>query len=232
MQVMVVDDDVVSRIALKDLMGRAGFSDIVDFEDGQAAWEYLQTGPMPVLCCCDVRMPKMTGIEFLQHIRKNKRLAPMPFILITSGSERDVVNKAIVLGVGGYIVKPFNRNAATQKLIEVFDGAYKSIAEKPDATALRLAIPSEKLIEYYEAFMAQVDDLIKYVKMSPSVEFSDTITAQFTDINKGCLTLGLWHCSKQLDRLQALECDQETTIQYLKPLISAIKYQLSKIHLP
>jgi len=229
MQVMVVDDDVVSRIALKDLMGRAGFTDIVDFEDGQAAWDYLQTGPLPVLCCCDVRMPKMTGIEFLQLIRKTNRLSSMPFILVTSGSEREVVNKAIVLGVGGYIVKPFNKNTATQKLIEVFDGAYKSIAEKPDATALRLSIPNEKLIKYYEAFKGQVEDLIKYVKMSPSAEFSDTITAQFTDINKGCLTLGLWHCSKQLERLQAVECDQETTIQYLKPLISTIKYQLSKI---
>ncbi len=229
MQVMVVDDDVVSRIALQDLMARAGFTDIVDFEDGQAAWDYLQTGPMPVLCCCDVRMPRMTGIELLQHIRKNKRLNHLPFILITSGSEREVVKKAIILEVGGYIVKPFNRYTAIEKLTEVFNGAYKSIAEKPDATALRLSIPSEKLVEYYTAFIVRVEELIKCVKLPANADLSPTIKEQFSDIHKGCLTLGLWHDSKQLERLETLESDQKMTIEYLKPLISSVKYQLTLI---
>lgn len=230
MQVMVVDDDIVSRIALQDLMARAGFTDIIDFEDGQAAWDFLQTGPMPVLCCCDVRMPKMTGIELLQLIRKNERLNHMPFILITSGSERDVVKKAIMLEVGGYIVKPFNKYTAIKKLTEVFAASYKKIAEKPDATALRLSIPNEKLVEYYAAFIVRVEELIKCVKLSASADFSQPIKDQFSDINKGCLTLGLWHCSKQLERLESLECDQEETVKYLKPLISSVKFQLSLIN--
>ena len=42
MQVMVVDDDAVSRLALVDLMQKMNFSDVLEFEDGQAAWEYLE----------------------------------------------------------------------------------------------------------------------------------------------------------------------------------------------
>ncbi|MEH6344353.1 MAG: response regulator [Bermanella sp.] len=227
MLVMVVDDDLVARLALIDLMGRAGFTDIIEFEDGQDAWNYLQKGPMPVMCCCDVRMPKMSGIEVLQNVRRNDRLSELPFILITSGSEREVVNKAIVLGVSGYVVKPFNRSGATEKMLEVFNKAYKSIAEKPDATALRLAIPHDKLMSYYQAFNVQVEDLIKYIKSSPTSDYTASIKEQCVALNQGCLTLGLWHCSKQLDHWETLEIDLELTIDYLSPIVSTVQYQIT-----
>ncbi len=230
MQVLVVDDDAVSRVALKDVMGRAGFSDIIDFEDGQDAWDYLQTGPMPVLCCCDVRMPKMSGIQLLRNIRKDSRLSTMPFILVTSGSQRGVVNEAIVLGVSGYIVKPFNRNTTSEKIISVFNDAYKAIAEKPDATAIRLSISINKLVTYYEGFIAQVNALIRSVENAAVKDVAPTIKEQFTDIHKGCLTLGLWQCSKQLERLERLECDKASAVQYLLPLISTAEYQISMVN--
>jgi two-component system, chemotaxis family, chemotaxis protein CheY len=227
MQVMVVDDDVVSRLALIDLMSRAGFLDILEFSDGQPAWEYLQTSPTPVLCCCDVRMPNMSGIELLQLIRQDKILVDLPFILVTSGSERDIVKKAIILGVSSYIVKPFNRNSATEKLFDVFNKVGKKIAEKPDATILRLSIPNDKLISYYDAFRAQVDQLSTLVKDSPNTEYSDSIKEQFSAIRKGCLTLGLWHCSKQLDKLKKLDQDQDYIVKFLESVLSALKYQKS-----
>jgi two-component system chemotaxis response regulator CheY len=229
MLVMAVDDDLVSRLALIDLLQRAGYTDIIEFEDGKDAWGYLQKGPMPVLICCDVRMPNMSGIEVLQNVRKDQRLAQLPFLLITSGSEREVVHKAIVLGVSGYIVKPFNRATALEKLSEVFDKAYKGIAEKPQATGLRLAISNEKLLEYYQAFHVQVADFIKYLKSSPTKDYKESIQEQFTAINQGCLTLGLWHSSKQLERLATLEIEQEASIDYLEPIISTIKYQINQV---
>ena len=230
MLVMVVDDDLVARLALIDLMGRAGFTDIIEFEDGQDAWNYLQKGPMPVMCCCDVRMPKMSGIEVLQNVRRNDRLKELPFILITSGSEREVVNKAIVLGVSGYVVKPFNRSGATEKMQEVFNKAYKSIVEKPNATALRLAIPHDKLLSYYQAFNVQVEDLIKYIKSSPTKDYTASIQEQCVALNQGCLTLGLWHCSKQLDHWETLEIDLELTVDYLSPIVSTVQYQITRLN--
>ena len=232
MQVLVVDDDAVSIIALKDVMGRAGFTDIIDFEDGQDAWDYLQTGPMPVLCCCDVRMPKMTGIQLLRNIRKDSRLSTLPFILVTSGSQRGVVNEAIVLGVSGYIVKPFNRNTTSEKILDVFNQAYRAIAEKPDATAIRLSISVKKLVTYYDGFIAQVNALIRSLENATTKDVTPAIKEQFTDIHKGCLTLGLWQCSKQLERLERLEYDKASAVQYLLPLISTAEYQISMVNAP
>ncbi len=229
MLVMAVDDDLVSRLALIDLLNRAGYTDIAEFEDGQDAWGYLQSGPMPIIVCCDVRMPNMSGIELLQRVRKDTRLSDMPFILITSGSERDVVHKAIVLGVSGYMVKPFDKVSALAKLQEVFDKAYQGIAEKPGATGLRLAIQNDQLINYYLAFNVQVADFIKYLKSSPTKDYADCIKLQFSAINQGCLTLGLWHCSKQLERLSTLTIDQEASIDYLEPILSTIKYQIEHV---
>ena len=124
---MVVDDDAVSRLALVDLMQKMGFSDVLEFEDGQAAWEYLEKNPLPILCCCDVRMPKMSGIELLQKVRADQNIKALSFVLITSGNDRDTVQNAVKLGVSGYIVKPFNAGGAIEKLNEVFANGWKDI---------------------------------------------------------------------------------------------------------
>ena len=78
---MVVDDDAVSRVALIDLMQKMGFSDVLEFEDGVAAWEYLEQNPLPVLCCCDVRMPKMSGIQLLQKIRLDQKIKTLTTVI-------------------------------------------------------------------------------------------------------------------------------------------------------
>ncbi len=54
----------------------------------------------------DLNMPKMNGIEFLQELRADPGLRPIPVIVLTtSGEERDKVD-AYRLNVAGYILKP------------------------------------------------------------------------------------------------------------------------------
>jgi two-component system chemotaxis response regulator CheY len=52
-------------------------------------------------------MPVMKGIEFLKLVRADKRLGPLPFIMITAESERTLVIDAVKAGVSSYIMKPF-----------------------------------------------------------------------------------------------------------------------------
>jgi DNA-binding response OmpR family regulator len=47
------------------------------------------------------------GIEFLKLVRADKRLGPVPFIMITAESERTLVMDAVKAGVSSYIMKPF-----------------------------------------------------------------------------------------------------------------------------
>lgn len=221
MQIIVVDDDAVSRYALVDLMQIMGFTDILQFHDGKQAWDFLQTNPMPVLCCCDVRMPNMSGIELLEKIRMDTELSSLNFILITSGSDRDTVQKAIMLNVGGYIVKPFNADGATGKIKEILAKYWKNVAEEPLATAKRLSIPAEKLKAYFSAFKAQLE---KFMADSDTVEESNLVV-QIDAMQTGCLTLGLWHNAKELEKLKNRQDKRDCLNTYLKTVISTVEYQ-------
>lgn len=226
MQVMVIDDDAVSRLALVDLMQKMDFSDVLEFEDGLDAWKYLEKNPLPILCCCDVRMPKMSGIELLEKVRTNKNIKALSFVLITSGNDRDTVQNALMLGVSGYIVKPFNAGGAIEKLKEVFANNWKDIAERPEATARRLSISQEKLTGYFSAFNAQVEKLIHECEFTSDVLKLPNIDGQIDAMQTGCLTLGLWHCSRQLELLKTRQDKDDCLEMYLSAVKSTVNYQL------
>mgnify|MGYP000090622888 FL=1 len=231
MQVMVVDDDAVSRVALTDLMQKMGFTDVLEFEDGLAAWEYLEKKPLPILCCCDVRMPKMSGIQLLQKIRVDERVKSLNFVLVTSGQDRDTVQNAVMLGVSGYIVKPFNIDEAIAKINEVFDTEWKNISERPEVTAGRLSISMQKLANYYDAFNAQVEELINQNEFTSDVLKLPDIDGKIDAMKKGCLTLGLWHCSRQLEALKVHGSKHDRLESYLLAIIATVNYQIRLLSL-
>ncbi|WP_235595924.1 response regulator [Mastigocoleus testarum] len=58
------------------------------------------------LILLDLNMPKMGGIEFLQHLRRDESLKSIPVVVLTtSNQDRDLV-EAYNLNVAGYLVKP------------------------------------------------------------------------------------------------------------------------------
>src|SRR4051812_20488318 len=58
--------------------------------DGEQALHFLRhqtlfaSGTAPALILLDLNLPKHDGIEVLQHVRQNQRLASVPVILLTS----------------------------------------------------------------------------------------------------------------------------------------------------
>ena len=54
----------------------------------------------------DINMPKMNGIDFLQELRQDPKLAPTPVIVLTTSNEGQDRIEAYKLNVAGYILKP------------------------------------------------------------------------------------------------------------------------------
>ena len=123
MKVLVVDDDVVSRMVLMHLIDSCGKFDIVEAEDGADAWRQLQDGLRPAICFCDLRMPNMSGMELLRHVKGHAGLAGMPFVLVTSASDKDTLQEATQAGAAGYIVKPFQAEQVRVHLAGFLDQA-------------------------------------------------------------------------------------------------------------
>ena len=82
MKVLVVDDDVVSRMMLMHLVDSCGQYEIVEAEDGEDAWRLLSDGLRPGIMFCDLRMPRLDGLELLARVRAEPALAGLPFVLV------------------------------------------------------------------------------------------------------------------------------------------------------
>ncbi|APA69672.1 response regulator [Janthinobacterium sp. 1_2014MBL_MicDiv] len=214
MKVLVVDDDVVSRMVLMHLIDSCGVHDIVEAEDGAAAWEQLEGGLRPALCFCDLRMPRLSGMELLQKIRSDSALDAMPLVLVSSANDHDTVRDAVQAGAAGYIVKPFQPEQVRQHIDACFDMPLLP-AEAPQETARRLGIDDERLLAYLTGFQeqvgaagGQVDGLLARGEPAQARQLLERL-------HLGCRTLGLQGAAADMAALlqaAVLDGDQLPTV--------------------
>lgn len=130
------DDEALALIALKD-NNLANRVQVV--RDGEEAIEYLtlsgryegnaETTHTPKLILLDLKLPKVSGIEVLKHIKTDARLKLIPVTVLTSSREdRDIV-ESYRLGVNSYIVKPVTFEQFTEAVRQV--GMYWLLLNQP-----------------------------------------------------------------------------------------------------
>jgi two-component system chemotaxis response regulator CheY len=74
-------------------------------------------------------MPGPSGLEFLKQIRAEKDFITLPFLLVTTESEKGAVIEAAAAGVSGYVVKPFNLETLTKKIKDAYKKHYPDAAD-------------------------------------------------------------------------------------------------------
>lgn len=189
MKVLVVDDDVVSRMVLMHLIDNSGRFDIVEAEDGEAAWQLMERDGPPAICFCDLRMPRLSGMDLLARVRADARLAALPFVLVSSAAEADTVDEAGVRGASGYIVKPFDAEQVRAHLATVQPAG--GAAEMPLATMQRLGINSERLLLYLGGFQSQLAVAAAETAQQLANGEDDAARVRIERLHAGCVTLGL-----------------------------------------
>lgn len=122
--ILVVDDSLNIRRLVVDSLQKLGFHKISTSEDANEAVTKLglfAATPTPInLILSDLNMPGPSGLEFLKQVRASAEYKTLPFILVTTESEKGAVIEAAVNGVSGYIVKPFNLDTLTKRMKEAF----------------------------------------------------------------------------------------------------------------
>lgn len=200
MKVLVVDDDVVSRMVLMHLIDSCGSFDIVEAEDGADAWDQLDNGLSPSICFCDLRMPRLSGIELLQRIKGDARLSAIPFVLVTSATDRATVQHATQAGAAGYIVKPFEAEQVREQLGQLGAGAEAAPeAEPPREVRQRLGISGDRLLVYLNGFQAQLNAADEDAGALLARKTPGELAALLERLRTGCVTLGLHGAAVLLD---------------------------------
>lgn len=106
MKILIVEDEPIYRRMVKKYLLEVGY-DIVEAEDGQAAWELFQHEPFH-LVITDWMMPGLNGPELVQKIRTSGQKNYTYIIMLTAMDDKANVVLGLESGVDEYLTKPFN----------------------------------------------------------------------------------------------------------------------------
>ena len=119
MRVLVVDDQFTFRSIVKNNLKQIGIEKVAEASDGEegvAAAIKLR----PNLILTDYYMPKMDGLELLQCVRGNEQTRSMAVFLVSGRADKELVERAVQLGVNNYLVKPISSATLKEKIEQVF----------------------------------------------------------------------------------------------------------------
>ncbi len=116
-KILVVDDEADVRDVIKLQLEQRGLN-VLEAVDGQNAIDILKSGSNMMnvgVILCDIRMPKVNGVECIEFIRKE---APgIPIVVITGYPDTELASDLLKKGVKDYLVKPVEK----EKLLAVVD---------------------------------------------------------------------------------------------------------------
>lgn len=121
-RVLVVDDQALIRSAVRDLLDAADGIEVVgEAVDGEEAVA-LAASLRPDVVVCDIRMPRMDGIEATRRICADPALAETRVLVLTTFEEDDYVVAALRAGASGFIGKGAEPDEIVQAVLAVDEG--------------------------------------------------------------------------------------------------------------
>ena len=128
-RILLADDNMSSRQLLTRLLRSLTTAELHEARDGTAAlarFNLLQ----PRVTMLDIDMPELDGLAVLEQIRAIDKQAFV--VMVSAYSKIELVRKALELGIGGFVVKPYSE----ARIAEVLRIDAK---QKGDAEMLRKA---------------------------------------------------------------------------------------------
>lgn len=104
--ILIIDDEKAIRNVLKDILGNEGFT-VEEAVDGEEGFKKFTSASYDVVLC-DIKMPKMDGIEFLQKVMDSQ--SEVPVIMISGHGNIETAVDAVKKGAFDYIAKPPDLN--------------------------------------------------------------------------------------------------------------------------
>jgi diguanylate cyclase (GGDEF)-like protein len=106
--VLIIDDSPTMRAQVVDILKRSGLAvGTIDADNVIDGFKLLLNNPVDVVLC-DLEMPKMDGLKFIDLQRSREEQRDIPVIILTGRDEAEQKIRALERGASDYITKPFD----------------------------------------------------------------------------------------------------------------------------
>lgn len=140
MTILVVEDDpyhyeLIER-SVRSLEKANVRYDLFWVKDGEEALDFLfrrknyAQAPRPNLVLLDLRLPKKSGLEVLEEVKKDEKLRKIPVVVLTVSTDEEDMVRAYDSGAAGFLQKPASPEEFDRLLTTVWE--YWRIAKLPD----------------------------------------------------------------------------------------------------
>jgi sigma-B regulation protein RsbU (phosphoserine phosphatase) len=139
---LVVDDDEANRESLRRRLERRGYKLTVAI-DGKHALQLIEHGKFD-LVILDVMMPGISGLEVLDHVRKQYSPTQLPIIMATAKDQSEDVVAALERGANDYVTKPLDFAVVSARVRTQLD--LKEAADQVVELGTQLLARNEELL--------------------------------------------------------------------------------------
>lgn len=143
LRILIADDESLRVMSLKGQLETLGHKVIAEASNGKEAVR-LADELRPDLAILDIKMPEMDGIEAAQKITATR---PIPIILLTAYSERELAERAASANVSAYLMKPISEQDLLPAIALAVSRFKEFQALHQEVDDLRDALETRKLVE-------------------------------------------------------------------------------------
>lgn len=143
LRILIADDESLHLMNLRTQLEKLGHRVVAEADDGIAVVT-LARELKPDLAILDIKMPEQDGIEAARQIMTER---PIPIILLTAFSERDLAERAATAQVAAYLMKPVSESDLLPTIALAFARFNEFQELHKEVDTLRESLETRKLVE-------------------------------------------------------------------------------------
>jgi response regulator NasT len=142
MLILIAEDESLIRLGLKSMLESLGHQ-VIAATNGREALRLAERQP-PDLAILDVQMPYTDGLQAARALAERR---PLPILILTAFSQRDLIERATDLPIHGYLVKPIQPEALDAAIAVAVKRFAESEAQAARTAELERELAGRKLID-------------------------------------------------------------------------------------
>lgn len=120
--ILVVDDSTTNVVLLEAILDEKGYK-IETALNAKEAYSIIERST-PDLILLDLLMPKISGFDFLEEIRKNETTKNTPVIVVSALTDEENIEKIMNMGAIDFVKKPIDLQYLVDKVESVLSDAH------------------------------------------------------------------------------------------------------------